>query len=161
MLSLPKLSLTPPKPPPTPAATPAAIKSDEKQPLNYGLLSILLFYIFVCCSVQTGLTTYIPLYYVNYWADNTTYSSYLVAIFLMTGSVGTDLGGLRSDNSGRKSIILFSLIALVPLVSALNRQHDRWSGWCRTYFILCHNHHSRTRNDGWARGYDFRTDYWL
>ncbi len=113
MICLPKLSLALPKPHQT------TTTRDEKQPLNYGLLGILLFYIFVRSSIQTGLTTYIPLYYVNYLAGDVIYASYLVAIFLMAGVAGTYLGGIMSDKYGRKNIILFSMIASFPLVSAI------------------------------------------
>ncbi len=114
MISLPKLSLALPKQ--TQATT---MKSEAKQPLNYGLLGILLFYIFIRSSIHTGLTTYIPLYYVNYLAGDAIYASYLVAIFLMAGVAGTYLGGLMSDKYGRKNIILFSMLTSFPLVSAI------------------------------------------
>ncbi|MDU2064742.1 MAG: MFS transporter [Sporomusaceae bacterium] len=91
----------------------------EKQPLNYGLLTILLIFIFIRSSIHTGLTTYIPLYYVNYLAGDPIYASYLVSIFLMAGVAGTYFGGLMSDKYGRKKIILFSMIASLPLIAAI------------------------------------------
>lgn len=111
---LPKLSLTLPQ-----TKQDKQMKAEQKQPLNYGLLSILLFYIFVRSTIHTGLTTYIPLYYINYLAGDAIYASYLVSIFLLAGVAGTYLGGLLSDKYGRKNIILFSMIASFPLIAAL------------------------------------------
>lgn len=93
--------------------------AQKQQPLNYGLLFILLTFIFVRSSIHTGLTTYIPLYYVNYLAGDPIYASYLVSIFLLAGVAGTYFGGLMSDKYGRKKIILFSMIASLPLVTAI------------------------------------------
>ncbi|HWR06435.1 MFS transporter [Sporomusa sp.] len=91
--------------------------STKGQSLNYGLLAILLAFIFVRSSIHTGLTTYIPMYYINYLSGSPVYASYLLAIFLLAGVVGTYTGASLSDRFGRKTVIMGSILATLPLIS--------------------------------------------
>lgn len=79
-------------------------------------LIILLTYIFLRSTIQNGLMSYIPLYYINYLGGDAAYASYMVSIFLLSGAVGTFLGGTVSDRFGRKFMLTMSMAILVPLL---------------------------------------------
>lgn len=104
---------------PTKAIEAAATRhaSQPKKPIPYGLVAALLTYIFFRSSVHAGLSTYIPLYYVNYLAGSPMYASYLLSAFFIAGVVGTYVGGTLSDRFGRKTVILGSMITTMPLIS--------------------------------------------
>ncbi|SMD01115.1 MFS transporter [Sporomusa malonica] len=86
------------------------------QSLNYGLLAILLGFVFIRSSIHTGLTTYIPLYYIDYLSGSPVYASYLLAVFLLAGVVGTYTGASLSDRFGRKTVIMGSILSTLPLI---------------------------------------------
>ena len=106
--------------PPAPSTAASTIAETAKeQRLNYSLLAVLLCFVFVRSSIHTGLTTYIPLYYVNYLAGSPIYASYLLAAFLLAGVIGTYTGASLSDKFGRKTVIMLSMLATFPLVGLL------------------------------------------
>lgn len=94
-------------------------KISSRPPLPIALLTLLLLFIFVRSSIHTGLMTYIPLYYVNYLSGSPMYGSYLLSAFLLSGVVGTFMGGLLSDKFGRKPVIIFSMLFSLPLICLL------------------------------------------
>ncbi len=98
-------------------AAATSVAADKKPTLNYGLLAIILGFVFVRSSIHTGLTTYIPLYYINYLSGDPMYASYLLAVFLLAGVVGTYVGAALSDRFGRKTVIMGSISAALPLIS--------------------------------------------
>ncbi|MGQ9776047.1 MAG: MFS transporter [Thermodesulfobacteriota bacterium] len=57
-----------------------------------------------------GLATYIPFYYINYLKGNPLYAGKLVSTFLLSGAVGTLLGGPIADRIGHKRFLLITLI---------------------------------------------------
>lgn len=98
-----------------PAAA-TATKSDAPSSLPVLLLLLLLTFIFVRSSIHTGLTTYIPLYYINYLSGDPLYAGYLLSVFLLAGVVGTFIGGVLSDKYGRKTVIMASMATTIPLI---------------------------------------------
>jgi FSR family fosmidomycin resistance protein-like MFS transporter len=104
---------------PTSAAATATPAPTSAKPLNYWLLGALLFYIFIRSSIHTGLTTYIPVYYINYLNGSPAFASYLISVFLLAGVVGTFLGGILSDRIGRKAVIMLSMVVSLPLLVLL------------------------------------------
>lgn len=94
-------------------------KSSAKSPLPYALITILLVVIFLRSSIAAGLTTYIPLYYADYLGGSRLYASYLLSVFLMSGVVGTFVGGTLSDMLGRKTVIMGSMLLSFPLLCLL------------------------------------------
>jgi FSR family fosmidomycin resistance protein-like MFS transporter len=101
------------------AGVPAAKKAAGKVPIPLLLTAILLLYIFLRSSVVAGLTTYIPLYYADYLGGSHFYASYLLSVFLVTGVVGTFIGGSLSDRYGRKTVIMGSMLLTFPLLCLL------------------------------------------
>jgi FSR family fosmidomycin resistance protein-like MFS transporter len=83
----------------------------------YVQIAILLPFIFLRSSIAAGLTTYIPLYYADYLGGSRLYASYLLSAFLLAGVVGTLVGGILSDRFGRKTVIIGSMILVLPLLS--------------------------------------------
>lgn len=110
-LNLPQIS--PPESAPG-AASLSSASSETKIP--WAMLAVLLCFIFVRSSVHTGLTTYIPLYYIDYLQGDPLYASYLLSAFLLAGVAGTYIGGAVSDRFGRKAVIVFSMAASIPLI---------------------------------------------
>lgn len=84
--------------------------------LPYGLITVMLAFIFIRTSVHAGLTTFIPLYYVNYLGGSAVYAGYLLSAFLIGGVVGTFVGGTLSDRFGRKTLIFSSMLVTWPLL---------------------------------------------
>lgn len=108
----------------TPRETPAATLAGKQnkagsQPLNYFFLGALLMYIFIRSSIHTGLTTYLPVYYINYLSGSPVFASYLISAFLLAGVFGTFLGGVLSDRIGRKAVIMLSMALSLPLLVLL------------------------------------------
>jgi FSR family fosmidomycin resistance protein-like MFS transporter len=97
----------------------AAEESQTRRPIPWGLLTVLLTYIFIRSSIHTGLSTYIPLYYVNFLSGSAFYASNLLSVFFLSGVIGTYAGGRLSDKWGRKTIIIVSMAATLPLVAML------------------------------------------
>ncbi len=100
-----------------PAAKTKTIITPVKPQWNF--LILLLLFIFVRSSIHGGLMTYIPLYYINYLDGSPLYASSLVSVFLITGALGTFIGGTLSDRYGRKMIIVGSMLITLPLLAIL------------------------------------------
>lgn len=66
--------------------------------------------------VQSGLSFYIPFYYINYLKTDQLYASTILFVFLLAGAVGTLAGGPLSDRFGRKQVIVASMLLLPPLL---------------------------------------------
>lgn len=67
---------------------------------------------------QVGISTFLPLYLVNYAQKSHEYSSTMLAVFLIAGGVGTMVGGPAADRWGRKTVIIVSML-LTPLLLLL------------------------------------------
>lgn len=79
-------------------------------------LGILLAFIIFRSWIQSGLGTYIPLYYINYLHKDPLYASTLLSLFLLAGGIGTFLGGPISDRFGQKTILTGSMLITLPLM---------------------------------------------
>ncbi len=102
----------------TPPVQAAAHKRQATRgPLPYLLLTILLTYILFRSTIAAGLSTYIPLYYVDHLKGSPAYAGYLLSIYTMTGVLGTFVGGILSDRLGRKTVIILSLAITWPLIA--------------------------------------------
>jgi FSR family fosmidomycin resistance protein-like MFS transporter len=109
-LNLPRIS------PPPPAAA-AGKKNVAPDRLPIFLITVLLVFIFVRTTIHAGLTTFIPLYYVNHLGGSAAYASYLLSVFLLAGVAGTFVGGTLSDRYGRKTLIVGSMLVSWPLLA--------------------------------------------
>jgi len=63
------------------------------------------------------MITYIPLYYTDYLGGSPVYASYILAVFMMAGVMGTYISGTLSDRFGRKTVLIVSMILSFPLLN--------------------------------------------
>jgi len=94
----------------------AGPKSASRASLPYLLLAVLLTFIFLRSSIHAGMTTFIPLYYIDYLGGSPVYAGYLLSVFLLAGVAGTYVGGTLSDRLGRKTLIVGSMLISWPLL---------------------------------------------
>ena len=90
-----------------------------KKAINWSPLLLLLTFIFFRSTLHAGLSTYIPMYYVNHLGGSPVLAGYMLSLFLGGGAVGTFIGATLSDRFGRKTIITFSMLIVLPLVILL------------------------------------------
>jgi FSR family fosmidomycin resistance protein-like MFS transporter len=102
-------------------------KSKPVASIPWAMVSILLAYIFFRSSIAAGLTTYIPLYFGDYLGGSHAYASYLVSGYLLSGVLGTYIGGVLGDKFGRKTIILGSMLLTLPLLILLPHATGYWA----------------------------------
>lgn len=81
-------------------------------------LPVLLLVIFVINRswMHLGLVTFLPQYYVNYLHQSEAYAAALSSVFLFAGVFGTMAGGPAADRWGLKSVIIGSMVMLIPLL---------------------------------------------
>ncbi len=95
--------------------------------IPWAMIGILLGYIFFRSSISAGLTTYIPLYFGDYLGGSHAYASYLLSAYLLSGVAGTYVGGALGDRYGRKTVILGSMLIVLPLLAILPHATGYWS----------------------------------
>jgi len=81
-------------------------------------LLALLAVVFIRAMISSGLSTFIPLYFVSYLQGSQVFASSLLSVYLAAGAIGTLVGGTLSDRYGSKKVMLWS-IAPVSLVVGL------------------------------------------
>jgi FSR family fosmidomycin resistance protein-like MFS transporter len=96
---------------PIPEAKPAGSLKSLKASLNWPLLS-LLGMVLSRSTVASGLSTFVPLYYVSYLHGSEIYASSLLTVFLATSAFGTILGGAMSDRYGSKRVMIYSILPI-------------------------------------------------
>jgi FSR family fosmidomycin resistance protein-like MFS transporter len=94
-------------------------KKEAKKPLSKNQKASVFFLVSTATIrswAQMGLVSYIPFYYINYLKGNPLYAGKLVTTFLMTGALGTLIGGPIADRWGHKQFLLATLLLSVPLL---------------------------------------------
>ncbi len=66
--------------------------------------------------IHVGLTSFLPLYLVNYAHKSHDYASGMLAVFLISGALGTLLGGPLADRWGRRTVIVGSMLITAPVL---------------------------------------------
>ena len=95
-----------------------AVSKVKKQnaKLSYFGLFLLLFFIFLRSTVHTGLSTYLPLFFMRFRDCEAIFASLLVTVFLLGGVAGTYLGAVLSDRFGTRAIVFGSmLMSIIPV----------------------------------------------
>lgn len=92
----------------------------------YGTLTLLTVIVILRSFIHSGLTNYIPLYYVSYLGGDPGGSGTLLTIFLLAGAAGTLLGSHIADRWGAKTLINISMVGLVPLTSLFLHAQGIW-----------------------------------
>ena len=79
-------------------------------------LGVIVLVIGLRSIIQTGLITFIPLYFAYLSPDKKAYAALLIAVFVFTGAIGTLFGGALADRFGRKPVMVVSLATVLPLL---------------------------------------------
>lgn len=86
-----------------------------KKGVLYGLF-LLVMIVIMRSLVHIGLTNFIPLYVEEYLHGSKEYGALLLTVFLLSGAVGTIVGGPAADWIGRKRVIVLSFLLVTPLL---------------------------------------------
>jgi len=88
----------------------------ESAKLSYFGLFLLLFFIFLRSTVHTGLSTYLPSFFMKFRDCEPVFASLLVTVFLLGGVAGTYLGAVISDKLGTRAVVFGSmLLSILPV----------------------------------------------
>lgn len=93
--------------------------------ISYLGIGLLLIFIFLRSTIHTGLSTYLPLFFMKFRGCESAFASMLVSGFLLGGVAGTYIGAVLSDKLGAKNIIVGSIICSIPaiwLISAVESE---------------------------------------
>lgn len=82
-------------------------------------LFLILFYIFMRSSVHSGISTYLPLFFMKFRGFEPVTASSLVTCFLLGGVAGTYVGSILSDKLGARKILLGSITLSIPAIFAV------------------------------------------
>ncbi len=96
-----------------------------KECVNWPLLA-LLGMILTRATVTSGISTFVPLYYVSYLGGSQIYASSLLTIYLLSGAVGTMFGGILSDKYGSKQVMLYSILPIALLMYCFLSANGIW-----------------------------------
>lgn len=97
----------------------AEVKHTDNNIPYLGLLFLLLF-IFLRSTIHTGLSTYLPLFFMKFRSCDSSFASMLVSGFLLGGVAGTYIGAVLSDRFGARKIILGSIVFSIPAIWLIN-----------------------------------------
>lgn len=89
-------------------------KESAGAPLPITALCLILFYIFMRSSIHSGISTYLPIFFIKFRDFSTAAAGSLVTAFLMGGVIGTYIGAILSDRLGAKKILLGSILLSIP-----------------------------------------------
>ncbi|MEW6696817.1 MAG: MFS transporter [Bacillota bacterium] len=90
-------------------------------------LSVLILFIVLRSWLQSGLTHFMPLYFVNYLGKSPAYAGSFLVAFMLAGSVGTVVGGPLADRFGRRNSLLGSTAVLIPLLLLFKYSSGIWT----------------------------------
>ncbi|WP_378952788.1 MFS transporter [Pelosinus sp. sgz500959] len=99
-------------------AAPAITKNSLHQlkaSFNWSVLS-LLGMVAARATVSSGISAFVPLYYVSYLHGSALYASSLLTVYMASGAVGTMIGGIMSDKYGSKTVMIYSILPLSLLM---------------------------------------------
>ncbi|MDU2064115.1 MAG: MFS transporter [Sporomusaceae bacterium] len=77
-------------------------------------------------TVSSGISAFVPLYYVSYLQGSTFYASSLLTVYMIFGALGTVFGGFMSDRYGSKRVMLCSILPVAPLMYLFSYSSDWW-----------------------------------
>lgn len=90
--------------------------SGSSEKMSYWALFLVLFYIFLRSSIHSGISTYLPLYFMKFRGFEAVFSSSLVSGFLLGGVAGTYVGSILSDRLGARKILIGSITLSIPAI---------------------------------------------
>ena len=99
----------------------------EAAKLSYFGLGLLLFFIFMRSTIHTGMSTYLPLFFMKFRDCEPVFASLLVTVFLLGGVAGTYIGAVLSDRLGARAIIFGSMVLSIPPIWALDMVYTEFA----------------------------------
>ena len=105
----------------------AAKAKQEAAKLSYFGLGLLLFFIFMRSTIHTGMSTYLPLFFMKFRECGPVFASLLVTVFLLGGVAGTYIGAVLSDRLGARAIIFGSMVLSIPPIWALDMVYTEFA----------------------------------
>ena len=99
----------------------AAKAKGNAEKLSYFGLVMVLFFIFMRSTIHTGISTYLPLFFMKFRDAEPVFASLLVTVFLLGGVAGTYIGAVLSDRLGARAIIIGSMVLSIPPIWALDK----------------------------------------
>lgn len=94
--------------------------------ISYFSLFLILFYIFMRSSIHSGISTYLPLFFMKFRGFAPVFASSLVSGFLLGGVAGTYVGSVLSDKLGARKILLGSISLSIPAIYAITVAATPW-----------------------------------
>lgn len=91
----------------------------KREKISYWALFLILFYIFMRSSIHSGISTYLPLYFMKFRGFEGVFASSLVSGFLLGGVAGNYIGAILSDKLGARKILLGSITLSIPAIYAI------------------------------------------
>lgn len=86
-----------------------------KAAISWPLLA-LLGMVLTRSTVASGISTFMPLYYISYLQGSEVYANSLLTVYLAFGAAGTLMGGVMSDRYGSKRVMIYSTLPISLLL---------------------------------------------
>lgn len=103
-------------------------QSSAKVVVNVNLpLMALLGMVLIRATVNSGISTFVPLYYVSFLHGSSAYAASLLTVYLAAGAVGTLLGGTISDRYGSRKVMLYSILPVALLLYLFKIMDGIWA----------------------------------
>ncbi len=77
-------------------------------------MALLVLFVTFRSWINYGVTTFIPLYFVNYLKGDTAYAGIWLTVFLLAGALGTMAGAPLAERIGKKATLGLSFVGLIP-----------------------------------------------
>ena len=97
------------------------------------ILALLVLFVTFRSWISYGVTTFIPLYFVNYLKGDPAYAGIWLTVFLLAGALGTLAGAPLAERIGKKATLGLSFVVLIPPFILFPHVSGIWSlvlaGW--------------------------------
>ncbi|MGQ5710248.1 MFS transporter [Desulforudis sp. DRI-14] len=104
-----------------------AATTDGRSGGNWPAMALLTALVTLRSWTHFGVMTFLPLYYKNHLQLGTDSGATLLAVFLLSGAVGTLVGGPLADKWGRRNLMILSFSLVMPALLALPYVSGVWS----------------------------------
>ncbi|MFC4766834.1 MFS transporter [Effusibacillus consociatus] len=109
----------------------AGARKKSGQPVQganrYGALSLLVAVVSIRSWIHSGISSFLPLYYINAVGMSTKLAEVYLFVFLFAGALGTFVGGPLADRFGKKSVLLFSMVGSIPFILVIPYLTGIWA----------------------------------
>jgi FSR family fosmidomycin resistance protein-like MFS transporter len=118
----------------------ASSAPDHNPRATWFVLTLLVLFVTLRSWINTGVTTFMPLYYVNYLQGDSTYAGIWLTVFLLAGALGTLAGAPLAELIGKKATLGLSFVGLIPPFILFPHATGIWSlalaGWAGFFLLL-------------------------